>query len=107
MEQTLGFSHFLSQADLLIRGVFVLLLVLSTASWYLILTKSVTNLRARRRAKAFIKRFWDADSLREIGATIGNETVDNPFTDATTHAAVWPETRPIWPTLTQTEDSFS
>jgi biopolymer transport protein ExbB len=81
MEQTLGFAHFLSQTDFLSRGVLAVLLVLSMASWYLILTKAATNVLTRRRAKAFLKRFWDAGSLQEIGTALGDRTADNAFAD--------------------------
>ncbi|HEY6044741.1 MAG TPA: MotA/TolQ/ExbB proton channel family protein, partial [Nitrosospira sp.] len=50
MEQGLGFSHFLTQLDGVGTAVLVLLLALSVASWYLILTKGLTNLLAGRRA---------------------------------------------------------
>ena len=38
MQNSLGFSHFLSQTDTLGRIVLLLLLALSAASWYLIVT---------------------------------------------------------------------
>ncbi len=40
-----------------------LLLALSLASWYLIVTKTLSNFLAKRRADAFLKQFWVADSL--------------------------------------------
>ena len=47
MEQGLGFSHFLSQIDEVGMSVLILLLSLSVASWYLIITKSIVNLMAK------------------------------------------------------------
>jgi biopolymer transport protein ExbB len=38
MEQGLGFAHFLSQADGVGKGVLAVLLLLSVASWYVLLT---------------------------------------------------------------------
>ena len=38
MEQSFGFAHFISQCDAMGQGVLALLLVLSVASWYLIVT---------------------------------------------------------------------
>ena len=61
--ESLGFAHFLAQTDAVGKAVLALLLALSVSSWYLILTKSVRNWLARRRAEAFLKRFWDAESL--------------------------------------------
>ena len=60
MNESLGFAHFLSQADAVGRGVLFLLLSLSVASWYLIVTKSLANVLAGRRAAAFLRRFWEA-----------------------------------------------
>ncbi len=63
MEHGLGFSHFLSQTDALGRVVLAMLLAMSVASWYLIASKSFANVLAGRRAEAFLKQFWAADSL--------------------------------------------
>ena len=58
MEKTLGFSNFLTQVDPVGMSVLILLLALSVASWYLIVTKSIGNMIASRRAKVFLKHFW-------------------------------------------------
>lgn len=76
MEKTLGFSNFLAQVDHVGMCVLILLLALSVASWYLIVTKSVSNLIASRRANAFLKHFWEIDTIpqleNEISAMTGN-----------------------------------
>ena len=41
MEQDYGFAHFISQCDTMGKGVLLLLLVLSVASWYLMVTKAL------------------------------------------------------------------
>ncbi|MDH5553191.1 MAG: MotA/TolQ/ExbB proton channel family protein, partial [Nitrosomonas sp.] len=79
MEQSLGFSHFLAQIDAVGIGVLTLLIALSIASWYLIITKSIANYMAKRRAEAFLKYFWSVDSLKEVGKKLDNETPDNAF----------------------------
>jgi biopolymer transport protein ExbB len=79
MEKGLGFSHFLSQVDDIGIGVLVLLLALSMASWYLIFTKTVANFLSARRAEAFLKRFWNANSLQEVNATLTVNSIDNAF----------------------------
>ncbi|WP_300172277.1 MotA/TolQ/ExbB proton channel family protein [uncultured Nitrosomonas sp.] len=66
MEKTLGFSNFLTQIDHVGMCVLVLLLSLSVASWYLIVTKSISNLIASRRANAFLKHFWDIDTVPQL-----------------------------------------
>jgi biopolymer transport protein ExbB len=79
MEQTLGFSHFVMQTDLLGKGVLCVLLVLSMASWYFILTKAIANFLARRRADAFLGGFWGAGSLQEVRVAIGNQAGHDAF----------------------------
>lgn len=79
MEQGLGFSHFLTQIDGVGISVLVLLLSLSVASWYLILTKSIADILEGRRAKVFLKRFWNADSLQEVNTTLSGVSTNNAF----------------------------
>jgi biopolymer transport protein ExbB len=79
MEQHLGFAHFLMQTDALGKGVLVVLLVLSVASWYLILTKAISNFFASRRAEAFLARFWEAHSLNEAQTVLDSRVVGNAF----------------------------
>jgi len=79
MENSLGFAHFLAQSDTLGRIVLLLLLGLSVASWYLIVTKSLANYVAGRRAVAFLKQFWAADSLEDVGVALRQQPLDNAF----------------------------
>ncbi len=81
MEEGLGFAHFLTQVDAMGRGVLALLLILSIASWYLMVTKAIANWTARRRAEAFLKKFWEASSLKEMQATLSASSADNAFSD--------------------------
>lgn len=81
MEQGLGFSHFLDQIDGVGMSVLVLLLTLSVASWYLIITKSIANLIAKRRAEAFLKHFWSFDSLQAVHTEFKNAAPDNAFAE--------------------------
>jgi len=81
MEQSYGFAHFISQCDDMGKGVLVLLLVLSIASWYLIVTKAAANMGARKRADDFLKQFWDASSLQEMQTKLTATGDDNAFSD--------------------------
>jgi len=81
MEQGLGFSHFLDQIDGVGMSVLALLLTLSVASWYLIITKSIANLIAKRRAEAFLKHFWSFDSLQAVHTEFKNAAPDNAFAE--------------------------
>ena len=81
MEEGLGFAHFISQVDAMGKVVLGLLLVLSIASWYLIVTKAVANWGTRKRAEAFLNKFWDASSLQEMQTTLSASSADNAFSD--------------------------
>jgi biopolymer transport protein ExbB len=81
MEQGLGFSHFLAQVDNVGISVLVLLLSLSVASWYLIITKSVANFIATRRAEVFLKHFWNVDSLQAVNAEFKTKEPNNAFAE--------------------------
>ena len=81
MNESLGFAHFLSQTDAVGRIVLFLLLTLSVASWYLILTKGLANLLAGRRAAAFLRQFWAAGSLAEVSAMLAQRPLDSAFAE--------------------------
>ena len=81
MEANFGIVHFISHCDAMGKGVLVLLLLLSMASWYLIFTKAIANLVARRRADAFLTQFRQADSLQEMQQILGATIDDNAFCD--------------------------
>lgn len=79
MEESLGFAHFLSNTDVIGKCVLAALLALSMASWHLILTKAVANTMARKYADAFMDRFWEAGTLREMGASLKTDHTSNAF----------------------------
>lgn len=75
----LGFAHFLGHLDGVGRVVLLLLLLLSVASWYLIVTRWLGNFLAQRQAEAFLKRFWQGGSRSELAARLRAEKIDNAF----------------------------
>ncbi len=83
MEQTavdgLGFAHFLTHTDGVGKGVLATLLLLSLASWYLIVSRALAHMVAWRKADAFLKGFWRASSLAEIETTLRTQPADNAF----------------------------
>lgn len=81
MEQSLGFAHFIADCDAVGKGVLALLFVLSIASWYFIVTKSLANMGARKRANIFLARFWNASSLQEMQKSLSEASADNAFSD--------------------------
>ena len=79
MDSSLGFSHFILQADTLGKIVLSLLLGLSVCSWYLIVTKAVQGFQARRRADAFLDRFWEAESIEAATQGVDPAQSHNAF----------------------------
>jgi len=45
---SLGFAHFVSQTDGLGKAQFFILVLMSLATWYLIVVKAIANMRSRR-----------------------------------------------------------
>ena len=81
MESNLGFAHFISQSDAVGKAVLLVLLLLSIASWYLIVSKAIANFAARKRADEFLKQFWDASSLQQMQGTLNSSVQSNAFSD--------------------------
>jgi biopolymer transport protein ExbB len=79
MESGLGLAHFIAQTDTVGRCVLALLLVMSVASWYLIFTKAAQDVLTRRRGQAFLKRFWQSESIDEAASLLATGTPDNAF----------------------------
>jgi biopolymer transport protein ExbB len=73
-----GIGALWAQGDVVTKGVAVMLLLMSMASWYVILTKSLSVWRNNRVAHAAGHVFWDAPSLQQGLLTLGE---DNPFAD--------------------------
>jgi biopolymer transport protein ExbB len=84
MEQGLGFSHFIAHVDTIGKAVLVLLLMLSVTSWYLIFTKWLANWLEAQRAKAFMEKFWQHDSVDELSASLQQGKPDNAFANLAT-----------------------
>jgi len=81
MDDAFGFQHFLSQGDLIVRSLFVLLLLLSTICWYLIIAKTLSNMMVRKRAERFLAVFWNARSLEEMEASSNEAHGDSAFSE--------------------------
>jgi hypothetical protein len=61
----LGLMHFWQAGDAVTHSVAWLLLAMSVASWYFILSKAWSAWRMRRSARAALERFWSARTLDE------------------------------------------
>lgn len=83
--QSMGFGHFLQQADGVATSILVLMLLASITSWYLIVTKLISYRRARRRSAKFLDFFWNAPSLDVVAAAIEQRHPDEPFSHLAYH----------------------
>jgi biopolymer transport protein ExbB len=84
--QAIGFSSFLSHTDVVGRGILVFLLVMSVATWYLILTKTITVMLERRRSAGFLDAFWDSPSITAVESRLEERHPDEPFAHLAWHA---------------------
>src|SRR5690606_32652117 len=57
-----GILHFIAQSDMIGKGLFVILILMSLVSWYLIFVKWFTNWRVGRHSSRFLNQFWAASS---------------------------------------------
>lgn len=76
--QTFGLAHLWGQSDYIIRAVATILLLMSITSWYLILVRSLRQLRARRSDTA-VDAFWAAPSLSAGLQRLNELAPESPF----------------------------
>ena len=81
-----GMLHFIAQSDALGKALFVILILMSLVSWYLIFAKSFTNWRVRRRSAQFLNHFWAAGSLEQVESEISTHGAREPFSHLASHA---------------------
>ena len=77
--QTLGFAHFLANADGIAKFILIVMLVMSIATWYFIIAKSLQNFLLKRKGAAFLKTFWDARDLNHVAQHLRASDSDEPF----------------------------
>lgn len=73
MNNSLGLAHFWYQGDFVTHSIAVILLLLSAASWTVILQKAAKQWRASQRFDQATNAFWQAGSLPQALATIERE----------------------------------
>jgi biopolymer transport protein ExbB len=86
--QAIGVHHFLTHADGVIMSILVLMVLASIASWYLIVTKALAILRARRRGASFMTFFWGAGSLDEVARYLEQNHPDDPMSHLAYHGII-------------------
>lgn len=84
--QSFGFSGFLTQSDTVSKIAIGILLVMSLATWYLIITKSIQALGTRKRSTHFLHLFWNAPSLQAVAAHLQHNAASDPFSRLADHA---------------------
>ncbi len=81
-----GFMHFIGQSDVIGKSLFAILLIMSLASWYLIVVKSISNMRTKHRVRIFLDKFWHSTSLDAVANEINTHGAQDPFSHLTSHA---------------------
>lgn len=79
MQQQLGFANFLHQVDTVGGCLLLILLTMSIATWYLIITKSLASMQMRRHAKKFLGKFWNAPSMDTVARELSESVSKDPF----------------------------
>ncbi len=77
MESQFGLANLWNQGDLITRGVALLLLLMSLATWAVIVIKALDIVRFKRNARA-VPTFWHSDDFAAGLATLGSDPA-NPF----------------------------
>lgn len=86
MNEATGIAHFLGQTDVIGKGLFVILIVMSMLSWFYIITKTLLQIHIKKRSQTFMDFFWNASSLDAVQHEINTHGIDNPFANLTSHA---------------------
>jgi biopolymer transport protein ExbB len=86
MNTTTSLQHFLTQSDGVGQALFLILITMSVASWYLILIKAWQGIKLSRNTARFLLTFWDAASLEQIIEQLQQKTPEEPFSLLTRHA---------------------
>ena len=83
-----GIAHFFSQTDSVGKFLIAAMLIMSIATWYLIVTKAVQVIVMRRRSSQFLEAFWDAPSLDAVAAHLEEHHPNEPFSHLAHHGIV-------------------
>ena len=84
--QTQGFAHFISQSDAVGKTLLVLLVLMSAASWAIIIGKGLAQWLRQRRSDTFLNHFWNASTLDQVQHEISTHGAKDPFSHLSAHA---------------------
>ena len=76
-ENPFGIQQMLAQGGVVAKSVFAIMVIMSFASWYIMLTKLWDQRRIRKAYKEVEKGFWTAGNLRDGIAKLTGK--DNAF----------------------------
>jgi biopolymer transport protein ExbB len=79
MNNAAGLTAVWAQGDIVIRGVAIILLVMSVMSWYVIVVKAWRLMVLRKMAARAMDRFWHTKSFEEGLQTLTPSRHANPF----------------------------
>ena len=82
----IGFASFLAHTDAIGKAILFILLIMSVATWYLIVTKALTTYFERRRSAGFLEAFWNAPSISALQSQLEERHPDEPFAHLAWHA---------------------
>jgi hypothetical protein len=85
MQHPLGFIDFMENVDGVGMFLLVALLLMSVATWYLIVTKTIANFRMRRHSGAFLAAFWGAPDLDVVAQRLTDGKLRDPFSHLAHH----------------------
>lgn len=85
MQANLGFAHFLSQSDAVGHFLLATLMLMSLATWFLIVSKTWSNWRLRKQGRHFLAAFWAAEDMPAVAAYLKQHGIYDPFSHLTHH----------------------
>jgi biopolymer transport protein ExbB len=95
MHDKFGLAHFWTQGDAVSHSVAIVMLLMSVASWYIIIGKLIGQLRSRNSISVAMQSFWNAGSRAQALETIRGQDRTGVFalvaTDAVLAAQAWEE----------------
>ncbi len=83
---SLGFGHFIEQADIVAKVLLAVLAAMSAISWYLIVSKGISQVLRQKRSRQFLDFFWSATSLEAVQNELAVHGVQEPFGHLTAHS---------------------
>lgn len=85
-QSSLGFAHFIAQSDVVGKTLLGILVLMSIASWAIIVIKGLSLVARKQRSEKFLDFFWNATSLDAVAGEIRTHGANDPFSHLASHA---------------------